>query len=437
MTNKNVNIIGGGLAGCEIAWFLANNGVMVNLFESKKIKKNEIQKSDLLAELVCSNSLRSLSKLNAAGILKEEMKLLNSLIIKAAEQAKIVSDDALSVDRFMFSSFIENTIINHPNISYNNEEITKLNNDEINIIATGPLTSEKLKSWIKQNITQDDMFFYDASSPIVEKDSIDFSKTYWQNRHKNDGKYLCVGLDEKQFEDFYKELINAKKTKLNEIDKNNFFKGCQPIEELATKSKKLLINGPLSPNNLNNNDINYTAVVQLRQDDSLGNLFSFVGFQTNLKWGEQDRVLKTLPGMKNIKIVRYGVLHKNYYLNSPKVINFNQQSKVNNNLFFSGQITGVEGYIESASSGIWTGICVLAYLRNITLRPLSRRSMIGALNYYITNPRHENLKPMKANLGILDQKNKNTKSEFYSFDQSQQEIKTLINYLRHCMIEST
>ncbi|ASZ09001.1 FADH(2)-oxidizing methylenetetrahydrofolate--tRNA-(uracil(54)-C(5))-methyltransferase TrmFO [Mesoplasma chauliocola] len=426
---KEVNIIGAGLAGCEAAYLLAENGVKVNLFEVKSLVRNEIQKTNDLAELVCSNTLRSKSKKNAAGILKNEMEMLNSLVIKAAYENQIPGDDALSVDRFGFSKYITQVINNHKNINLFNQEVTKIDYTKVTIIASGPLTTEKLGKSIEYLTGNEKLFFLDASAPIITKESIDFNRVYWASRH-NDGKhgqYICIPLNMNEFEAFVEELKKAETITLKSFEKEVYFKGCQPIEQIAKTSKKVLLNGPLSPNNLYdlNNEIPY-AVVQLRQDDAIDSLYNFVGFQTNIKWPEQKRILSTLPGLEKCNIVRYGVMHKNYYINSPKLLNRSQQVKRNKNIFFAGQITGVEGYIESASSGILAAINVLAYLNNVKIEQPSRKTMLGALNFYITNPKHEQLKPMKCNLGILDQKNKNSKSEFYSFEQSEKEMKNFI-----------
>ncbi|AVN64300.1 MULTISPECIES: methylenetetrahydrofolate--tRNA-(uracil(54)-C(5))-methyltransferase (FADH(2)-oxidizing) TrmFO [Mesoplasma] len=426
---KEVNIIGAGLAGCEAAYLLANNGVKVNLFEVKSLMKNDIQKTNDLGELVCSNTLRSKSKKNAAGILKNEMKLLNSLVLKAALENEIPGDDALSVDRFGFSKYITGKIKNHKNINLIEQEVSEIDYTKVTIIASGPLTTDKLGKNIELMTGNEKLFFLDASAPIITKDSIDFNKVYWASRHNDakDGQYICMPLNEEQFNAFVEELKNAETIKLKSFEKEIYFKGCQPIEQIAKTSKKVLLNGPLSPNNLIDENGNTPfAVVQLRQDDAIDSLYNFVGFQTNIKWPEQKRILQTLPGLENLNIVRFGVMHKNYYINSPKLLNRSLQVKRNKNIFFAGQITGVEGYIESASSGILTAINVLAYLNNIKIEQPSRKSMLGALNFYITNPKHDKLKPMKCNLGILDQQNKNAKSEFYSFDESEREIRRFI-----------
>lgn len=425
---KEVNIIGAGLAGCEAAYLLANNNVKVNLYETKRIEKNPVQKSDNLAELVCSNTLRSKSLKNAAGILKAEMELLNSLVMKAAQANSIPGDDALSVDRVGFGSYITKVIENHPLINLINKEVTTLDLSKSTIIASGPLTTSNLNEEIEKYISKDKLFFLDASAPIVTKESIDFSQVFLANRHNQDGRdQICVPLNEEQFNAFVEELKNGETVKLKSFEKEIYFKGCQPIEQIAKTSKKVLLNGPISSNKLlDQNGIQPFAVVQLRQDDAIDSLYNFIGFQTNLKWSEQKRILATLPGMSNLNIVRYGVMHKNYYINSPKILNQHLQVKKIKHFFMAGQITGVEGYIESASSGILAAMNVLAFLNNTKLELPDRKSMIGALNYYITNPKHKQLKPMKCNLGILDQQNKNDYNELYSYYESQTSIKNFL-----------
>ncbi|AGJ90898.1 methylenetetrahydrofolate--tRNA-(uracil(54)-C(5))-methyltransferase (FADH(2)-oxidizing) TrmFO [Mycoplasma putrefaciens] len=421
--NKKVKIIGAGLAGCEAAWLLANNNVKVELYEAKTLKRNEVQKSDDLCELVCSNTFRSQSLLNAAGILKSEMRKLGSLILKVADQTSIASDDALAVDRTSFSKKVTELITNHPNITLISENVSSIDDEnDVTLIATGPLTTVELQQEIQRLIGKQKLFFMDASAPIVRKDSINFNKVYYAARH-NQGKYICCPFNEQEFNDFVDQLVSGEQVQLKDFEKAIFFKGCQPIEQLAKTSKKLLLKGPMSANKLldANNHQPY-AVVQLRQDDAKDSLYNLVGFQTNLKWPEQKRVFSLIPGLENLKIVRYGVMHKNYYINSPKILNFKLQTKRKKNVFFAGQITGVEGYIESASSGIWAAINILCFLNHKKLQPLSNKTVLGALTNYITNPKISSLKPMKCNLGILEQVNKNSQEQFYSFNNSTQAL---------------
>ncbi|WP_434334784.1 methylenetetrahydrofolate--tRNA-(uracil(54)-C(5))-methyltransferase (FADH(2)-oxidizing) TrmFO [Mycoplasma capricolum subsp. capricolum] len=429
--NKKVKIIGAGLAGCEAAYFLANNNIQVELYEVKTLIKNEVQKTNNFAELVCSNTFRSQSLLNAAGILKAEMRRLNSLVIKIADSCKIDGDDALAVDREDFSKKLTDVIKNHPNITIIEQNVSHIDDEnDLTLIATGPLTTNELKEDIQRLIGKQKLFFMDASAPIITKDSIDFNKVYYSGRHKQ-GKYICCPLNEQEFNKFVDDLVNAEQVQLKEFEKSIFFKGCQPIEQLAKTSKKLLLKGPMSPNNLldQNNQQPY-AVVQLRQDDAKDSLYNMVGFQTNLKWPEQKRVFQTIPGLEKAKIVRYGVMHKNYYINSPKILNFKPQVIRKKNVFFAGQITGVEGYIESASSGIWAAINILAFINNKKIKPLPNTTILGALTNYITNSKIYSLKPMKCNLGILEQENKyQSNDKFYSYNNSKNSLENYIEQL--------
>ncbi len=400
---KVIKIIGAGLAGCEAAWQLSKAGYKVKLYESKTIEKNEIQKLETIAELVCSNTLRSKSIKNAVGILKKEMELFDSLIIEAAIKTQIPSDDALAVDRINFSNYIQDKIKKDKNIELINEVIETIDDEnEITIIATGPLTSDRFNNEIQRIIGNQKFYFMDASAPIVKKSSINFEKLYYATRHKGEGNYICVPLNEEQFDNFRNELINGEVVKTKEFENEVFFKGCQPIEHMAKTGRNVLLNGSLSPNNLEDKDgkIPY-AVVQLRQDDAIDSLYNFVGFQTNLKWPEQLRILKTLPGMENINIVRYGVMHKNKYINSPKILNHKLQVKRKRNVFFAGQITGVEGYVESAMCGIVAAMGVVSLVENKKMDPLPQDTLMGALIKYVTNENLKKFNPMKANMGIL------------------------------------
>lgn len=400
---KVIKIIGAGLAGCEAAWQLSKAGYQVKLYESKTIEKNEIQKLDTIAELVCSNTLRSKSIKNAVGILKKEMELFNSLIIEAAVATQIPSDDALAVDRINFSKYIQNKINEDKNIELIKESIKTIDDEnEITIVATGPLTSDDFNNEIQRVIGNQKLYFMDASAPIVEKSSINFDDLYFATRHKGEGKYICVPLNETQFNDFREELKNGEVVQTKEFENEVFFKGCQPIEHMAKIGKNVLLNGAMSPNNLEDAKGNIPfAVVQLRQDDAIDSLYNFVGFQTNLKWPEQLRILKTLPGMENVKIVRYGVMHKNKYINSPKILNHKLQVKRKRNVFFAGQITGVEGYVESAMCGIVAAMGVVGLIENKKIDQLPQDTVMGALIKYITNENLKKFNPMKANMGIL------------------------------------
>ncbi|AGR42367.1 methylenetetrahydrofolate--tRNA-(uracil(54)-C(5))-methyltransferase (FADH(2)-oxidizing) TrmFO [Spiroplasma diminutum] len=398
-----VNIIGAGLAGCEAAWQLAENGIEVHLYEKKKIQKNEIQKSETFAELVCSNTFRSLSTQNAVGILKKELELLNSFILKCAYETQIPSDDALAVDREQFSKLVDNRIRNHKNIKVFEEEYLDIDNEEITLIATGPLCSDDFKNQLEKLLGKQKLFYLDASAPIVEKQSIDFSKVYYKSRHKNDKSYICIPLNENEFDIFHQKLIKAKQIKLKDFEQEIFFKGCQPIEQLAKTSKKILLKSAMSSNGLEDeNGVKPFAVVQLRRDDALDNLYNIVGFQTNITWAEQKEIFSSLPGLENAIFRRFGVMHKNNFINSPKILNKKLQMMRKKNIFFAGQITGVEGYIESFASGLVSALGIISYINNKKFVPFPENTILGSLINYITNPKHKKLKPMKSNMGLIN-----------------------------------
>ncbi|WP_422398162.1 methylenetetrahydrofolate--tRNA-(uracil(54)-C(5))-methyltransferase (FADH(2)-oxidizing) TrmFO [Spiroplasma endosymbiont of Diplazon laetatorius] len=397
-----VTIIGAGLAGCEAAWQLAENGVEVHLYEKKKIHKNEIQTLETFAELVCSNTFRSVSTQNAVGILKKELEILGSFILDCAYKTQIPSDDALAVDRELFSNMVDKRIREHENIKVFEEEFLDIDTEEIVLIATGPLCSDEFKIKLEQLLGKQKLFYLDASAPILEKQSIDFTKVYYKSRHKNDNSYICIPLDEKQFNDFHNELVNAEQVKLKDFEQEIFFKGCQPIEQLAKTSKKILLRSAMSPNGLENEDgIQPYSAVQLRRDDAIDNLYNIVGFQTNLTWKEQKRIFSTLPGLEKVVFRRFGVMHKNNFINSPKILNKKLQMMRKKNIFFAGQITGVEGYIESFASGLVAARGILSVINNKKFIPLPEDTVLGSLISYITNPKHKKLKPMKSNMGIV------------------------------------
>ncbi|AHI54041.1 tRNA (uracil-5-)-methyltransferase Gid [Spiroplasma sabaudiense Ar-1343] len=398
-----VNVVGAGLAGCEAAFQLAERGFKVRLYEVKKIQKNEIQKTDLFGELVCSNTFRSNSLKNAVGILKAELKLLNSVVLNVAYETQIPSDDALAVDRNNFSQKLTDIISKHENIEVIDLDFCEIDENPT-IIASGPLTTLKLQEAISKITGKNKLFFLDASAPIVTKESINFDEVFWASRHnQGNGNYICIPLDEEKFNAWHDELIKAEVVALPEFEKEIFFNGCQPVEILAKKGKRNLLNGPLSANKLlaPGQEKPPFAVVQLRQDDAIDSLYNIVGFQTNLKWPEQERIIKLLPGLKEAQIIRYGVLHKNNYINSPKILNPSLQVMRKKSLFFAGQITGVEGYLESVASGMVAALGMVAFLTKQKFQPLPQETVIGALTNYVTNSKHKKLKPMKANLAIL------------------------------------
>ena len=401
MKTKEINIVGAGLAGSEIAYQLAKRGLKVNLYEGKGKHKNLVQKLETFAELVCSNSFRSVSKENAIGILKEELKLLDSLILKTAYEVQVPGDDALSVDRELFSAKITATLLNHPNISIIYDEFTTIDPQQVTVIAAGPLISPNFETELKKLIGNKALYYYDGSAPIITKAGIDFTKAYYGGRHSDQKDYIICPLTEQEFRQLVTELVNAKRVIIPAFEK--YFKGCQPIEIMAQTSQKILLNGPMSSNKLlNQNGEQPFAVVQLRQDNVIDSLYNLVGWQTNLTWPEQKRIIKQfIPGLADVEIVRYGVLHKNNYINAPKVLNQYLQFRQNSNIFFAGQIIGVEGYLESAASGLLCALNVYQYMMELPLIKLPSETVLGSLINYVTNPKQKDLKPMKANIGIL------------------------------------
>lgn len=402
-----VNVIGAGLAGSEAAWCLANRGIKVHFYEMRPKKFTPVHQTEYFAELVCSNSLRSNELTNAVGLLKEELRFFGSLIMEAADKTRVPAGSALAVDREAFSKYITEKIKNHPNIIVINEEYKDIK-DEPTIIATGPLTSDELSLKIKEFIGAEYLSFFDAAAPIIYFDSIDLNKTYFKSRYdKGDADYLNCPMTKEEYERFYEELINAECAELKEFEKDlKVFEGCIPIEILAKRGKEALLFGPLKPVGLEmpEGSIPY-AVVQLRQDNAIKSLYNMVGFQTNLKWGEQKRIFRLIPGLEKARFARYGVMHKNIFINSPKILNKFYQIKNKPNIFFAGQITGVEGYVESAGSGLVAGINMARYLKGEELIDFSKKTMIGALAHYISSPVIRDFQPMNANYGLLEELN--------------------------------
>ena len=415
---KEVIVVGAGLAGCEAAYKLANLGVKVKLYEQKPIKKHPAFKTELFSELICSNSLRSNDINNAVGLLKEEMRILDSLIMEAADRNAVEAGKSLAVDRLGFSKYITDKIKNHPNIEIIYDEFKKIDIDVPTIIASGPLCEGELSSEIKRLSGKDYLYFYDAVSPIVEKDSIDFNNAYYKSRYDEDntGDYINCPLTREEFETFHQEVIKAKKIDVHDIDSEIYFEGCMPFEEMARRGIQTLLFGPMKPVGLEHYGIRPYAVVQLRKDNAIDTLYNIVGFQTHLTFGEQERVLKLIPALKNVHIVRYGVMHRNTYINSPKVINNRYQFINYPNIFIAGQISGVEGYVESAGSGLYAALNMYEYLNKGFNVELGFDTMIGAMANYISDKNIEKLVPMNANFGIfrLDYSgNKKDKKAFY------------------------
>lgn len=401
---EKINVIGAGLAGCECAYILAKNGIKVDLYEMKPKYKSEAHKSNDFAELVCSNSLKSDLITNACGLLKKEMEMLDSLFVKVAHETKIPAGQALAVDRELFSKKITEIIKNNENITIHYEQVENVENLEgITVIATGPLTSDKLFENIKKIVGSQDLYFYDAAAPIVEADSINMDIAYVMDRYGELGKgdYINLPMNKEQYFNFYNELIKAKEAPRHEFDKVQLFEGCMPIEYMAKRGEKTLTFGPLKPVGLNNpktGEKNY-AVVQLRAENEEKTLYNLVGFQTSLSFPEQARVFRMIPGLENAVFSRYGVMHRNSYINGGNLLDNNYSLKENNNIYFAGQISGVEGYVESAASGLSVAYFILSRLKGKRLE-FPQTTMLGSLAKYISTE-NKNYQPMNANFGIL------------------------------------
>ncbi|WP_174733917.1 FADH(2)-oxidizing methylenetetrahydrofolate--tRNA-(uracil(54)-C(5))-methyltransferase TrmFO [Mesobacillus harenae] len=414
MAEKTVNVIGAGLAGSEAAWQLAKRGILVNLYEMRPVKQTPAHHTDKFAELVCSNSLRANTLTNAVGVLKEEMRMLDSVIISAADACSVPAGGALAVDRHEFAAQVTERVKNHPNVTVYNEEITQIPEGPT-IIATGPLTSEALSKQLKELTGEEYLYFYDAAAPIIEKDSINMEKVYLKSRYdKGEAAYLNCPMNEEEFNRFYEALIAAETVPLKEFEKEVFFEGCMPIEVMGQRGRKTMLFGPLKPVGLEDPRTGKRpyAVVQLRQDDAAGTLYNIVGFQTHLKWGPQKQVIQLIPGLENAEIVRYGVMHRNTFINSPRVLHATYQFRERSDLFFAGQMTGVEGYVESAASGLIAGINAARIASGQEPVVVPHETAIGSMARYITTANPKNFQPMNANFGLfpdLEQKIKGKK----------------------------
>ncbi|MFE8695195.1 FADH(2)-oxidizing methylenetetrahydrofolate--tRNA-(uracil(54)-C(5))-methyltransferase TrmFO [Cytobacillus sp. FJAT-53684] len=403
MNEIAVNVIGAGLAGSEAAWQIANRGIQVRLYEMRPVKQTPAHHTDKFAELVCSNSLRANTLTNAVGVLKEEMRKLNSVIINSADACAVPAGGALAVDRHEFAALVTEKVRNHPNVTVFSEEVTEIPEGPT-IIATGPLTSEALSAKLKELSGEDYLYFYDAAAPIIEKESINMDKVYLKSRYdKGEAAYLNCPMTEEEFDKFYEALISAETVPLKEFEKEIFFEGCMPIEVMAGRGKKTMLFGPMKPVGLEDPKTGKRpfAVVQLRQDDAAGTLYNIVGFQTHLKWGPQKEVIQLIPGLENAEIVRYGVMHRNTFINSPKVLRPTYQFINRDNLFFAGQMTGVEGYVESAASGLVAGINAARLVNGEELLEFPHETTIGSMSRYITSANEKSFQPMNANFGLL------------------------------------
>lgn len=404
MMEKHVTIIGAGLAGSEAAWQAANAGVKVTLYEMRPKKSSPAHHTEQFAELVCSNSFRAKGLGNAVGVLKEEMRQFNSLIMSAAAKHEVPAGGALAVDRHFFSAEVTKQLKNHPNITVVNEEITEIPADGITVIATGPLTSESLAKSIVEMTDSEGLYFYDAAAPIIEKSSIDMDKVYLKSRYdKGEAAYLNCPMSKEEFYAFREALVEAEVAPLNSFEKETYFEGCMPIEVMANRGEKTMLFGPMKPVGLEDPKTGKRpyAVVQLRQDNAAGSLYNIVGFQTHLKWGEQKRIIQMIPGLENAEIVRYGVMHRNTFMNSPELLLPTYQAQGDERLFFAGQMTGVEGYVESAASGLLAGLNAARLAQEKAPLILPRETAMGALAYYITHTDAKHFQPMNVNFGII------------------------------------
>ncbi|MEN8153066.1 MAG: methylenetetrahydrofolate--tRNA-(uracil(54)-C(5))-methyltransferase (FADH(2)-oxidizing) TrmFO [Acidobacteriota bacterium] len=402
---EELDIIGGGLAGLEAASQAARRGIKVNLYDMKPGKLSEGHQSGFLGEMICSNSLGSTTLSTASGLLKNELEKLNSFFLKNGEKCRVSAGNSFSVDRLKLAEKLTEEIRSFPNINYISREINDIpETGNITIIATGPLTSDKLAGKISEFTGRKNLHFYDATSPIVDIESIDMSETYWASRYdKGEPDFLNIPLDRGQYQTLVNDLLESEKTALRDFEKGMFFEACLPVEEIARRGEESLSFGPMKPVGLKDpktGKIPY-AVIQLRQDDVKKKLFQIVGFQTRLTWGEQKKVFRKLPGLKNAVFERYGRMHRNTYINAPAILNTFYQSKKNENIFFAGQISGVEGYLESVCSGLISGINAVKLIRKEPLTPPPYDSACGSLIKYITESNWMDFKPSKFTFGLL------------------------------------
>lgn len=413
--SKPIVVIGAGLAGSEAAWQIARRGLDVKLYEMRPQKQTAAHHSDGFAELVCSNSLRADQVESGPGLLKEELRRMGSLIMEAADHTRVPAGGAQAVDRSAFSDWVTAKILDHPHIEVIREELTEIPDDHIVVCASGPLTSEALFESIKSLTSADTLYFYDAAAPIVDAESVDMSHAFWQSRYDKgeSADYLNCPLTAEEYQHFYETLMQAEWMPTKDFEKEIFFEGCMPIETMAKRGYQTLLYGPMKPVGLTDPQTGHTpfAVVQLRREDEEGKLLNIVGFQTRTKWGDQKKVIQTIPALKNAEIVRYGVMHRNTFLNGPTVLTETGQMKTRPALFFAGQITGVEGYIESTASGLVAGMNAARLALGETALRLPRTTAIGALMHHVgASPTH-NFQPMNINFGLLPSPEKKIRSK--------------------------
>ncbi len=398
-----VKVIGAGLAGSEAAWQLAQRGLQVQLYEMKPHKKSPAHHTDTFAELVCSNSLRGDKLENAVGLLKEELRRLDSLIIRCADQTRVEAGGCLAVDRQGFSDLVTKKLREHPNVTVISQELTEVPEGPV-IIATGPLTSDAMSEAIGRYFGADYLHFFDAAAPLVTAESIDMEKAWWQSRYdRGTPDYINCGLDRQEYEAFVRELVNAEEAEVHGFEDKNVFEGCMPVEVMARRGFETLRYGPLKPVGLQDPATGREpyAVVQLRQDNADKTIFNLVGFQTHLKFGEQKRVFSMIPALKNAEFVRYGVMHRNTFLRSPKLLDRYYADRRNSLVAFAGQMTGVEGYVESAASGFLAAVAMAAKVQDRPLPDFPKTTAIGALGLYISDESVENFQPMNINFSIV------------------------------------
>ncbi len=428
---EKVNVIGAGLAGVEATYQLISRQIPVRLYEMRPVKMTEAHKSEYFAELVCSNSLRADGLSNAVGVLKEEMRMHQSIIMQFAQEHRVPAGGSLAVDRVGFAQAITEFLSSHPLVEVIHDEVSEIPQGPT-IIASGPLTSDVLSQAIAKLLQENYFYFYDAAAPIVTKESIDFEKAYFKSRYdKGDAVYINCPMNEEEFDAFYEALIHAKVVQPKDFEEK-FFEGCMPFEVMAKRGKQTLLFGPMKPVGLTKEDGQRPyAVVQLRQDNAIGTLYNIVGFQTHLTWPEQERIIHMIPGLENAKIVRYGVMHRNCFICSPRFLKPTYQFVHRDDLFFAGQLTGVEGYVESAQSGLVAGINMARLLAKKEPLVFPRETVMGALAYYITHADVQHFQPMKANFGILPELTQKVKKKQRKEAYASRAIETMKEFMNN------
>ena len=413
--SKKINIIGGGLAGSECALYLANKGYVVNLYDIKSKQFTPAHHNPNYAEIVCSNSFKSNDENTASGVFKQELTLLGSELLKTAYENSVPAGQALAVDRDAFAAEITNKIKLNKNIILHTENVQNFEKNAITVVATGPLTTPEMCAALKQEIGEDFLYFYDAASPIISAESINMDIAFFASRYnKGDADYINCPMNREEYFKFYNELINAKRVQLHNFEKKNIFESCMPIEILAERGLDAIRFGPLKPVGIKNSkNIAPYAIVQLRKENKYATMYNMVGFQTNLTFAEQKRVFSLIPGLENAEFLRYGVMHTNNFINFPKCLDVYSRLKVDNNIFIAGQLSGVEGYVESIASGLYCAINVEKMLKNKPLITFSADTIIGGMYNYLINANEVNFQPINANFGVLNPIEEKNKAERY------------------------